>query len=170
MFGRVQAGRDCSPGGEIPGHRPGRRLAALAAVLVAAAAVAGCGSSYTKSDFIARADAICASALRQTRSIAPTSALSEYVAAVLPIVQSEATQLRALKSPPQDAHDKAALTKYFGALTQEMENYRKLGAAAKRGDGQGVTNAEAALRASPAASLATAYGLRSCGTPGATSA
>ena len=156
-------------GGEIPRHRPGGRLAAIAAVLVAAAAIAGCGSSYTKSDFIARADAICASSLRQTRSIAP-SALGEYVAAVLPIVESEATQLRALKSPPQDARDQAALAKYFGALTQEVEDYRKLGAAAKRGDAQGVTDAEAALRASPATSLATAYGLRSCGTPGATSA
>lgn len=134
------------------------------------ALIAGCGSSYSKSDFIARADAICASALRQTRSIAPTSALGEYVAAVLPVVESEATQLRALKSPPQDARDKAALAKYFGALDQEVENYRKLGAAAKRGDGQGVTNAEAALRASSAASLATGYGLRACGTPGATSA
>jgi hypothetical protein len=132
--------------------------------------IAGCGSSYTKSDFIARADAICASALRQTRSIAPTSVLGEYVAAVLPVVESEATQLRALKSPPQNARDKAALAKYFGALAQELENYRKLGVAAKRGDGQGVTNAEAALRASPAASLATRYGLRACGTPGATSA
>lgn len=170
MFGLVQSGRECSPGGEISGHRPSRSLAAIAAVLVAAAAIAGCGSSYTKSDFIARADAICASALRQTRSIAPTSALGEYVGAVLPIVESEATQLRALKSPPQDARDKAALAKYFGALTQEVENYRKLGAAAKRGDGQGITNAEAALRVSPAASLATGYGLRSCGTPGATSA
>ena len=170
MFGRVQAGRECSPEGEIPGHRPGRRLAAIAAVLVAVTAIAACGNSYTKSDFIARANAICASALRQTRSITPTSALGEYVAAVLPIVQSEARQLRALKSPPQDARDKAALAKYFGALTQELENYRKLGAAAKRGDAQGVTNAESALRASTAASLATAYGLRSCGTPGATSA
>jgi hypothetical protein len=166
----VQAGRERSPEGDIPGHRPGRGLAAIAAVLVAAAAIAGCGSSYTKSDFIARADAICASALRQTRSIAPTSALGEYVAAVLPVVESEATQLRALKSPPQDAGDKAALAKYLGALAQEVANYRRLGAAAKRGDGQGVTNAEAALRASPAASLATSYGLRACGTPGATSA
>ncbi len=138
--------------------------------MATAALIAGCGSSYTKSDFIARADAICASALRQTRSVAPSTALGEYVGAVLPIVQGEATQLRALKPPPEDARDRAALTQYFGALAQEVENYRKLAAAAKRGDGQAETNAEAALRASPAASLATVYGLRACGTPGATTA
>ena len=92
------------------------------------------------------------------------------MAAVLPIVESEATQLRALKSPPEDAREKAALAKYFEALGQEVENYRKLAAAAKQNDRQGVTNAEAALRASPAASLATGYGLRACGTPGATTA
>jgi hypothetical protein len=170
MFERVeQGGRERTRRRDIPSPAS-RRAAGIACAMATVALIAGCGSSYTKSDFIARADAICASALRQTRSIAPTTALGEYVAAVVPIVQSEATELRALKSPPQDARDEAALAKYFGALTQEVENYRKLGAAAKRGDGQGVTNAEAALRASPAASLATGYGLRACGTPGATSA
>lgn len=171
MFGRVQGGHECSPGREVPlsrrGPRPGR---AVGATLVAAALMAGCGSTYTKQDFIARADAICASALRQTRSIAPGSPLAGYLAAVLPIVQSEASQLRALKRPRQDARDRAALEQYFEALAQVVQNYGKLAAAAKQGDGQGVSSAEAALRASPVAALATAYGLRSCGTPGATSA
>jgi hypothetical protein len=169
MFGRVHRGRECSPSRAIPSRRPGW-IAPVFAALMAVVLIAGCGGSYTKSDFVARADAICASALRQTRSIDPTNALGQYVAAVLPIVQSEATQLRALKRPAQDARDKAALSRYLGALAQEVQNYRKLAVAAKRGDGQGVTDAEAALRASPAASLASGYGLRACGTPGATTA
>jgi hypothetical protein len=165
MFGRVHDRVEASPSRAIPG-RVASAIAGVAAVVL----IAGCGGSYTQSDFIARADAICASALRQTRSITPTSALGEYAGAVLPIVESEAAQLHALKRPPQDARDKATLAQYLGALAQEVENYRKLAAAARRGDGQSVTDAEAALRSSPAASLATSYGLRACGTPGATSA
>jgi hypothetical protein len=139
--------------------------------MVVVALVAGCGgSSYTKNDFVARANAICASSRQQTRSIAPTGALGGYAAAVLPIVSSEATQLRALKRPAQDARDNATLGQYLGALAQEVQNYRKLASAAKRGDGQGVTAAEAALRASPAPSLAASYGLSACGSPTATSA
>ncbi len=170
MFGPVQKGGcERSLGAEITPPRS-RRLAVLGSALLTAALIVGCGSTYTKSDFIARADAICASALRQTRSLSPSTALDQYVAAVLPIVQGEVTQLRALNAPPEDARDKAALAQYFEALGQEVENYRKLAAAAKQNDRQAVTNAEAALRASPAASLATGYGLRACGTPGATTA
>ena len=140
--------------------------------------VAGCGSAYTKRDFVARADAICASALRQLRSIPPPSfsgsatqqdsALSGYLAAVLPVVQSQSRQLRALRRPAQDAGSRAALTRWLAALAQVVQDYRKFAAAAQRADAQGVSSAQTALRASPVASLAASYGLSSCATPGAT--
>jgi hypothetical protein len=140
--------------------------------------VAGCGNSgYTKSDFIARADAICTSTLRQTRAlVTPTStsqpggALAAYLGQLVPLVQSEADQLRALKRPSDSARDTATLTAYYSALTQIVDNYRQLADAAKRGDAQTVTDVEATLRASPVATLAASYGLRTCGTAGSTTA
>jgi hypothetical protein len=148
------------------------------ALLVLAALLAGCGSSYTKRDFVARADAICASAVRQTRSIAPPSftrdaahqlrALSDYFAQVLTVVRSEASQLRALRRPSEDAPARATLSRYLAALAQAANDYQQLAAAARRGDAQGVASAEAALRASPVPSLAARNGLPSCGIPGAT--
>jgi hypothetical protein len=117
--------------------------------------------------------------VRQTRSIAAPSftrpaalqlaALSGYLAAVLPIVQSEAAQLRALRRPT-DAAARATLAQYLAAVAQAASDYRALAAAAKRGDAQGVASAEAALRASPVTSLAARYGLRACALPGATGA
>ena len=154
-----------------------RFVAATLAVLTLAALAAGCGSgSYTKRDFVARADAICASTLQQTRAISPPSfshsaeqqlsALAGYLANVVPHVQSEADQLRALRRPTQDARDRAALARYLGALARAIVDYRELAAAAKRGDAQGVASAETALRSSPVASLAASYGLDSCAAPG----
>ena len=156
-----------------------RLVAATLAVLALSALLAGCGSaSYTKRDFVARANAICASTLQDTRAIAPPSfshsprqqlsALAGYLANVLPHVQSEADQLRALRRPPQDAHDRAALARYLAALAGAVVDFRELAAAAKRGDEQGVASAETALRSSPVASLAASYGLASCAAPGPT--
>ena len=141
-------------------------------------AVAGCGgSSYTKSDFVARANAICTSTLRQTRALSPPASTSQpggtlaaYLGQLVPLVQSEADQLRALKRPPDDNHDSATLNSYYTALGQIVENYRQLEAAARRGDTQTVTDIEATLRASPVAGLAASYGLGSCSTPGSTTA
>jgi hypothetical protein len=151
-----------------------RFLGALALALV----VAGCGgSSYTKSDFIARADAICTDTLRQARALSPPAttsqpggALAAYLGQVVPLVESEANQLRALKRPPDNARDGATLAAYYKALAQIVDNYRQLETAARRGDTQTVTDVEATLRASPVAALAATYGLRSCGTPGSTTA
>jgi hypothetical protein len=144
-------------------------------VLALAAIAAGCGgSSYTKSDFVARADAICTSTLRQARALAPPAstsgaALSDYLGKLVPLVDSEANQLRALKRPADTAHDGATLTAYFAALGHVVAAYRQLRAAAARGDDQTVTDVEAALNANPVDSLAASYGLKTCGTPGSTS-
>ena len=98
----------CERSDHSPAHaydRDVRRLEAIVAILSLAVLLAGCGSKYTKSDFVARADGICTNAVREIRSLnAPTAAagqelhaLSRYLAKVLPIVQSEASQIRALK-------------------------------------------------------------------------
>jgi hypothetical protein len=151
--------------------RRARRVVVSLVPLALTAIAAGCGgTSYTKRDFIARADAICASAVRQARALAPQSGLAATAGAVLPVVESEAAQLRALRRPGGSAGDRAALDRYYAALGQAVQNYRDLAGAAKRGDTQGATTAEAALRANPISSLASSYGLRSCGAPGATSA
>ncbi|MBV9943334.1 MAG: hypothetical protein JO262_14515 [Solirubrobacterales bacterium] len=158
------------------GRRP--RASACGALLIAVFA-AGCGGrAYTKSDFIARANAICADALRQTRSIPPPgaaqatlgqdAALGAYLGSVLPVLENEASQLRALRRPPGNAREHATLERYFIALTQTVRDYKELAAAATHGDDQAVADAEAALGASQVYSLAASYGLRACGAPGTT--
>ena len=54
------------------------------------------------------------------------------------------------------------------ALSQSVSDFEQLAAGAKAGDRHTVASAEGALRASRVGSLASSYGLRSCGTPGAT--
>lgn len=148
------------------GARP--RTSICAAILIACLA-AGCGGSkYTKSDFITRADAICTNALRQSRSIPGGSELPTYLGDLVPVLRAEETQLRALPRPPGTAHDRAALERYYAALSHVVQDYQRLAAAAKRGDQDAVTGLEADLQASPVYSLASSYGLRSCGTPGST--
>jgi hypothetical protein len=147
------------------------------AVLAVAALVVGCGA-YTKADFTDSADAICANAVHETRSVVPPAfsgskgaqltALSGYLTKVLPIVQSEAAHIRALQRPSEDARDRVLLKRYLTALAQSVSDYRNLAEAASRGHAAGVADAEAALRVSPVTSLAASYGLRSCETPGAT--
>jgi hypothetical protein len=90
--------RHCPGARELPYPRAVRSLAETIAppalACLAAAVLAGCGGTYTKRDFIARADAICAGAVRETRAIAPPafsgtgaqriSALAQYLARCYP--------------------------------------------------------------------------------------
>ena len=127
---------------------------------------------------MARANAICTKTLNQTRAIAqpsstaqPGGALAAYLGKLVPLLQSEADQIRALKRPPGGAaQDRRTLSQYLAAVGQVVAAYHQLEAAAKRGDAQAIAGVEATLRANPAADLAASYGLRSCGTPGATTA
>jgi hypothetical protein len=140
--------------------------------------VAGCGSSVTQRDFVTRADGICAAALREVRAVPPPSlrsggsqavpAVAGYLARVVPIVTQEAAALRRLQRPSGGSAGRALLDRYLAALAQEATDYRRLAAAARRGDAAGVADAEGALRASPAVALAARYGLRTCGEAGAT--
>jgi hypothetical protein len=138
------------------------------ALVAAGALAAGCGGAYTKADFVARANAICASSLREARSIPSGSGPTTYLAAELPILEAEADQLLKLRRPPGPAKDQAILSRYFHALDQTVQAYRQLDIAVRHGDQQTVADAEAALADSPLPSLATSYGLQSCGAPGAT--
>jgi hypothetical protein len=144
-------------------------------LVASATLIAACGAGYTKRDFVARADAICASALRQARSIPPPTfsgssasagnGLSPYIGKLLPVVRTEVKQLRALPRPPENASSRATLEHWLGALAADLDSYRQLAAAAEQGDAEGVANAEASLRASPASSLAASYGVGACATP-----
>jgi hypothetical protein len=150
----------------------GRGPRVAGAVIALAGLLAACGS-YTKRDFVASADAICASAVRQTRAIpAPSSqqisAVAPYLAKLTPILASEERQLRALRRPSGSARDRAALSRYLAAETQFVSSFKALAAAAQTGSRQALGSAEGVLRSTQVDSLATSYGLRSCGTPGAT--
>jgi hypothetical protein len=138
--------------------------------LLCASGLAGCGSSVpTKRDVIARGDAICETAFRDAHSIPPPaanggggpslSALADYLRRVTPIVETEVGSLRAL---PRPAQDRALLERYIAAMTASARRYDALATAAAEGDPAGVAGALAALRASPATSLAASYGFASC--------
>ncbi len=142
---------------------------------MAAAVLAGCGSTYTKQDFVAQADGICASALRELRSVAaqsqPTAGSAQqaaYFASVARVVKSEAAELHALPRPHDDAGDGATRRSYVDSVAQVAAEFSALAAAARTGDAGGLAAAEAALRASPVDSLAARYGLHDCATAGTT--
>jgi hypothetical protein len=148
----------------------------IALTLATVLALSGCGHSYTKRDFVARADAICASAVRAVRQVPPPRfasprerlpELARYLARALPILQAESARLRALGRPPDQ---RALLARYLDELSHSVARYRALLTDAQRGDARALAADEAALRASPLPALAARYGLRSCAGPGATGA
>jgi hypothetical protein len=152
---------------------PARLRTALAAAL-AALVVAACGGhTATKQDVIARANAICAGATRDLLATPPPAGgetslpgLAAYLQAITPILQREISNLKTL---PRPAADRALLEQYVSAVAQSGATYRTLGAAAQRGDQDGVNQAFAQLQANPASSLAARYGLTQCAGAGGTS-
>lgn len=156
----------------------GTRSRALAWVagLAVTAPLAGCGgAAYGKRDYVARAEAICASTTRHARAagapVATTGvALAAYIEQLLPLVRGEAAQLRGLRRPPGPAAQRAQLSAFLRALDASLAEYAALAAAARRGDTAGVARAESALRANAAGALAARYGITGCGAPTSTSA
>ncbi len=141
-------------------------------VAIAVVTLAACGSAgVTRQDVIARGNAICSSALRSIRATPPPApgpgslaALASYLRRVLPIVEREAAELRAL---PRPAPNRATLERYIAAVTGSAAEYGALAAAAAHGDRSATDAVLAALRADPAPGLATRYGLTQCaGTAG----
>jgi hypothetical protein len=148
-------------------------LQLAAAGALTAVALGACGShAATRQDVIARGNAICAGALRDLRVIPPAaagqtsaSALAAYLKRALPILEGEATSLRAL---PRPAEERALLNSYIAAMTSAVSAYRSLGRAAQGGDQAGVDAALAALRGNGASVLAARYGLTQCATAAGT--
>jgi hypothetical protein len=139
---------------------------ALAVALAACVlALAGCGShAETKQDFVARADAICAATTRELRTAAGTPpsgvpAVARYLGDVIPLLERELKQLRAL---PRPAARRAELDRYLAAQAQIVARYRTLAGAVRHGDAGAVNRVLAALQSSPAAGLASSYGLSDC--------
>ncbi|MFZ0039675.1 MAG: hypothetical protein WAK93_00080, partial [Solirubrobacteraceae bacterium] len=145
---------------------PGAR-AVPALVATAALALVACGGGATsKKDVIARANAICADAVRDIRATpAPAGgqislpALATYLRQVLPTVKKEVASLRALPRPTQN---RALLNSYLAAVAASGSDYEALAKAAARGDRAGVSQALEALQTNPDESLARRYGLAQC--------
>jgi hypothetical protein len=143
------------------------RRATLPALAAAGILATACGGhTATKQDVIARANGICISALRAVRSVPPPAgasgspaALAAYLQKVVPIVQKEADDTRAL---PRPAQDRAVLDRYVAAVTASASQYRALAAAATNRDAAAVSQGLATLRASHVPALAAQYGLNRC--------
>jgi hypothetical protein len=141
------------------------------AVVAAAALLAGCGGhAATRSDVIARANAICFESQQAIRTIplpsGGTEKLAAYLRTITPIAAKEATQLRAL---PRPGPRQATLNRFIAASSSSVSDYRAATRAAAAGDDDGVQQAFARLRASPAAGYARAYGLKQCASQSAPS-
>jgi len=141
-----------------------RACASMAAVCLAATACGG--HTVTKKDVIARANGICINALNAARSLSPPTggtgtpaALAAYLDKLVPIVEKEASQTRAL---PRPAKDRTVLNRYVAAVTAGANQYRALATAAHNGDAAGISERLAALRTSSAPALAAQYGLTRC--------
>jgi hypothetical protein len=148
--------------------RRSRSIALLCSCLTALAAMAltGCGGgghSASRSDVVARANAICFQSQQTLRSVptptAGTETLAAYLNKITPIVRREARQLRQLPRPPERQQ---ALNRFIAASSALVADYQAAAHAAGAGDDDGVQQALAKLRASPAARYARQYGLRQC--------
>ena len=146
-----------------------RPVALSIAIVGLGLAVTSCGgAAVTHPDFVARADAICAGALRRTRTIpAPsgtgTPALGHYFDEVVLVLRAEAGQLHRLRRPAEGSGERARLSTFLSAFDAAAGHYVALAAAARRGDATAIAREEAAVRAAPTAALAGRYGLRVCG-------
>lgn len=145
-------------------RRPGGTAIAICCLAIG---VSACGGhTVTKQDVIARANGICITTLHAVGSVAAPAggtgspaALAAYLAKVVPIVQKEASDTRAL---PRPAKDRAILDRYVAAVTAGADEYRALENAARNGDSAAVSQSLAALRTSRAPALAAQYGLNRC--------
>jgi hypothetical protein len=154
-----------------------RRSALGAAALSLALVVAACGS-YTKKNFIARADAICAHTLQQLRALPPPvlsggergrlTALARYLDRGVPLIRSEANQLLKLQRPSGSRAQRVLLERFLLAERQVAADYAALAQAAATGSPAAVSSAGAALRDNQVTMLSAQYGLLDCGSAGAT--
>lgn len=143
-----------------------------------ALALSGCGSSYSKHDFIQRAEGICLSTTRAVRSLAPPEftgtaeqqrqSLGAYLARVSPLEQRQARRLSALPKPPGGRREQQLIERWLTAVHESADELSHLAGVARNGDASGVADARDQLAAVPVAHLATEVGAHACAGPGAT--
>jgi hypothetical protein len=139
--------------------------------------LAGCGSHYTKLDFVKRADSICLSTIRAVSSLTPPSStgaialqqvsLSRYLERVSGLVGAEARRLAALPKPTGSAADAELLQRWLAAARASVSGIRLLASVTAGGDPDLVDGASRALRAVPVVGLASRYGVTACAAHGA---
>jgi hypothetical protein len=163
---------DCQRNGRL------RALAIkLGLVALLALCVAGCGSHYTKQDFVSRANGICLSTTRAARSLTPPQftgtaaqqrrSLGRYLTHVAPLVQSQARRLAALPKPPATKREYRLLDRWLAAEHTSALSFKNLAVAASSGSAQAVADASAQLSAVPVVRLASQYGAHDCAGPAA---
>ena len=149
----------------------------MSLVVLAAVVLAGCGSSYTRADFIRRADGICLTTTRAVRSLPPPRftgttqqrrSLGAYLMRLAPLVQAEARRLAALPKPPDGPGRRRLLARWLAAVRVSGDELAQLGAATGTGRAGAVARISGELASAPVVRLARRYGARACSGPGAT--
>ncbi len=142
------------------------------AILALAVVPAGCGSSFTRHDYVLRAEGICDSTLRSLRLLRPAvstgthrdriAAVAGYLERALPLERQELRKLEDLPKPEQTRAQARALERYLVALEDSVDELGALSAAARAGNAEMFAAAESTLAGERLPSLAAAYGLRAC--------
>jgi hypothetical protein len=154
------------------------RFRSVICCVIVSVVAAGCGSSYTKADFIQRADGICTATTRVIRSLKPpqfaaSSVLQRrssvaYFVQAASIVNKEARQLSSLAVPPETAAQRRVRRHWLASVQASAAELKALAKATGTGDASAVTAADQKLAANPVVTLAAQYGAHACAGPGAT--
>jgi hypothetical protein len=154
-----------------------RRAFAIAGFALSATALGACGGgdnnvplqSYsvpvttqalTKTDFITKADAICAEANSALGSL-PSADAATIAGQEADITQNVVDQINALGAPSEDA---STLQQYLDAENEVLDNYKKVQLAQARNDTTTLSTLNQAIDAAKARAeaSATAYGFQEC--------
>lgn len=153
-----------------PRAAPRAAAAALAAPALAAVALAGCGSkAVARAGVIARGNAICATAARETANL-PASAgrpggSTFAFEADAPIFTREAKAMDALPVPKAR---RALFERFIAAEDALAAGYRRLAAAQRAGNDAAIRRTTPTLEGNDALRLAGEYGMSQCSGPVAT--
>lgn len=153
----------------------GARL--LVALVFVVTCLVACGSSYTKADFVTRAEGICLTTTRAIRSLNSPSftgtpaeqrvSLGGYLVKVARRVSSEARHLSSLRKPPGTRREARLLGRWLAAVRESGNELADLGTAAGTADPTTVARSTAALGRLQVVDLARDYGVRGCAGPSA---
>jgi hypothetical protein len=155
------------------------RISTTAAIAAAATITAGCGgggsSGPSKSDFIAKADAICKRANDQREALqvpgmrdpSPQRAqtLARYTRKLKPVYTESLRQLFALKPPQSDTTTVTDMLSRFEGTFTHIDPYIAAASAEKEEEGTGIYF-DWLQSASTPQGIAAKYGLKHCATYG----